>query len=176
MRGFVCCWRCRITVLEPITPENALIYKAVRLRALQDSPSAFGSTHAKESKLSDEDWIQRTRNWNGDKSIVYLAMDAGEPCGLAGGFLEEQDPDKIHLVSMWIAPTHRRRGLGHTLINAIRSWAISRNAHTLQLMVTSNNHAAIEFYKHIGFSMTGRTEPYPNDPALIEFEMAQSLR
>jgi ribosomal protein S18 acetylase RimI-like enzyme len=40
-------------------------------------------------------------------------------------------------------------------------------------MVTSNNHAAIEFYERMGFSMTGNTEPYPNDPLIIEYEMSQ---
>jgi hypothetical protein len=41
-----------------ITPENALVFKTVRLRALQESPTAFGSTYAKESQFSDADWVQ----------------------------------------------------------------------------------------------------------------------
>jgi ribosomal protein S18 acetylase RimI-like enzyme len=42
-------------------------------------------------------------------------------------------------------------------------------------MVTCNNKAAIMFYQRLGFSLTGRTEPYPNDPALIEYEMSQPV-
>jgi ribosomal protein S18 acetylase RimI-like enzyme len=42
-------------------------------------------------------------------------------------------------------------------------------------MVTSCNQDAVEFYMRIGFSMTGRTEPYPNDPALVEYEMSRQL-
>jgi len=42
-------------------------------------------------------------------------------------------------------------------------------------MVTSSNHAAMEFYGRLGFSMTGRTEPYPNDPALMEYEMSRRV-
>jgi ribosomal protein S18 acetylase RimI-like enzyme len=42
-------------------------------------------------------------------------------------------------------------------------------------MVTSANHAAIAFYQRLGFAMTGRTETYPNDPALFEHEMAKML-
>ena len=36
--------------LESVTPQNAMTYKAVRLEALQDTPSAFSSTYAKESQ------------------------------------------------------------------------------------------------------------------------------
>jgi ribosomal protein S18 acetylase RimI-like enzyme len=43
-------------------------------------------------------------------------------------------------------------------------------------MVVCVNETAISFYKRMGFVMTGRTEPYPNDPALIEYEMTHSLR
>jgi hypothetical protein len=46
----------------------------------------------------------------------------------------------------------------------------------LLLMVTSKNSTAIRFYEQCGFAMTGNTGPYPNDPALFEYEMAKSLR
>jgi ribosomal protein S18 acetylase RimI-like enzyme len=41
--------------------------------------------------------------------------------------------------------------------------------------VTSNNGAGLHFYQRLGFTRTGGTEPYPNDPALIEIEMMRSL-
>jgi hypothetical protein len=68
--------------LEPITPQNALIFKAARLRALQDTPNAFGSTYAKESQLTEADWVTRAGNWNGERSILYLAMEEGEVMAL----------------------------------------------------------------------------------------------
>ncbi len=77
---------------------------------------------------------------------------------------------------MWVAPSHRRTGTGRILVDAIETWARSAGAHTLQLMVTSNNLPAISFYERLGFTKTGRTEPYPNDPALIEFQMSKPLR
>ena len=32
--------------IEPITRENAIVFRNTRLRALQDTPTAFGSTYA----------------------------------------------------------------------------------------------------------------------------------
>ena len=161
--------------LEPITPQNAMVFKAVRLRALQDMPSAFGSTYAKESQLTDADWIKRALQWNSERSAAFLAMDGQTACGIVGSFLDQDDATRAHLVSMWTAPTHRRRGIGRLLVNEVLGWARLREARTLQLMVTCNNEAAILFYQGLGFIRTGRTEPYPNDPALIEYEMSRPI-
>src|SRR5215469_7512523 len=51
--------------IEPITRRNVLLFKEVRLRALEDSPGAFDSTYAKESQLADSEWMQRVERWNG---------------------------------------------------------------------------------------------------------------
>ena len=161
--------------VEQITPANALAYKRIRLWALQDSPMAFGSTYARESQFTDADWIKRAANLNTERSVGYLAVDAGNCCGIAGAFLDEQNPLRADLVSMWVAPAARRTGVGGALIDAIRSWSRLRGAYTLRLMVTSENHSAIKFYEGIGFNMTGHTEPYPNDSALFEYEMSQRL-
>ena len=74
---------------------------------------------------------------------------------------------------MWTAPTHRRRGVGRLLVGAVLEWAKRQKVETLRLAVTSNNFAAIRFYEGLGFTMTGETQPYPNDPALVEFTMSR---
>jgi len=61
------------------------------------------------------------------------------------------------------------------LVNAIIEWAQLQSADTVQLTVTSNNDPAIEFYKSLGFSPTGKIAPYRNDPALNDVEMIRSL-
>lgn len=161
--------------IEPIIPQNALIFKTVRLRALQDTPHAFGSTYAQESQLTDAEWIARAARWNGERSIVFLAMHDGNACGMAGSYLHEDDATQAHLVSMWTAPTHRQHGIGRLLLTEVLAWACLRKAFTLRLMVTSVNQPAIQFYHRLGFTRTGRTEPYPNDPAILEFEMSRPI-
>lgn len=161
--------------IEPITEPNTWLLKAVRLRALQDAPHAFSSTYAEESQLSDSDWIKRVERWNGESRAGFLAMDEGTACGMAGSFLDQYDPTRAQLISMWTAPTHRQRGVGRLLVNEVLHWAQGGHARILQLMVTSNNEPAIRFYQRLGFTRTGRTEPYPNDPAVIEYEMSRPI-
>jgi GNAT superfamily N-acetyltransferase len=62
-----------------------------------------------------------------------------------------------------------------SLVNNVLNWARGRNARSLLLMVTSNNEPAIGFYQRLGFTRTGRTEPYPNDPVVIEYEMSRPI-
>lgn len=162
-------------MVEKITPQNALLFKTVRLSALQDTPIAFSATYERESTLNDDDWIQRTLDWGGVKGIGFLAMDEASPCGIAGSFMHQEDEATASLISMWIAPAYRRRGVGRLLVGEIETWARSRGAHSLQLMITSVNDSACLFYECLGFRRTGRTAPYPNDPNVIEYEMAKGL-
>jgi ribosomal protein S18 acetylase RimI-like enzyme len=158
--------------IKPVTPANAFVFKAVRLRALQDAPYAFGSTYAQESQFADSEWLARVERMSGDRGIGFLAMDGENACGIAGSFLDQNDPKQAHLISMWTAPTHRQKGIGRLLVKEVFNWAHGRNARTLLLMVTSNNEPAISFYDRLGFARTGRTDPYPNYPGILEYEMS----
>jgi ribosomal protein S18 acetylase RimI-like enzyme len=164
-----------MTKLHPITPLLTAEYKTVRLRALQDTPLAFGSTYARESQLTDEEWEARAARLTNGRDIGFLGQCDGKYAGLALCFTDEEDPRKGQLISMWVAPEARRKGVGRQLIDAIAVWAEERGISTLQLMVTSVNESATRFYEQLGFAKTGRTEPYPNDPALIEYEMTKSI-
>src|ERR1700683_828395 len=169
--------------LEKITLQLLHAYKAIRLRAFKEDPLAFGSTFARESAFTDTEWINRVENFYGPRGIGYLAVPdaaaaASAPanktfCGVAGGFLDENDPTKALLVAMRVAPEARRLAVVSLLIRAVESWAAARGGRILRLRVTCNNDPAIELYRRNAFDMTGLTEPYPNDPALFEYEMAK---
>ena len=161
--------------LEPLSPRLVQEYKTVRLRALKDSPTAFGSTYAKESAFSDSDWLRRVDSWNSQGGVCYLGMDAGAPCGIIAGYSDKNDPPRLWVASMWVAPTHRRSGLGTMLMDAVKMWAHTLTVAELYLMVTSNNLAAIRFYERCRFTFTGTTGPYEHDPALFEYEMVTHL-
>jgi ribosomal protein S18 acetylase RimI-like enzyme len=165
-----------LIVIEAITLQNLSLFKAVRLRALQEAPYAFGSTYAAESAFTDAQWVGRLDRWNGKRGVGFIAVDDGSPCGIAGTILDDKDPRHADLVSMWTAPSHRQSGVGRLLVNRVLDWAGARNVSTLLLMVTSNNEGAIRFYERLGFVRTGRTEPYPNDPAVEEYEMSRTIR
>lgn len=167
----------RIVAIAPVFMES---YREVRLRALADSPSAFGSTYAREAAFAEDEWMKRVRGLDGVARIGYLALDhEGRACGLGLSFLATGDEGRerfaADVISFWVAPEQRGSGLADQILHALIDWAQSRGAVRVQLMVTSSNDRAIAFYKRCGFVATGRTEPYPNDSTLREMEMERSL-
>ena len=161
--------------LHAIDPTDGARLKAVRLRALLDAPSAFGSTHADVSRWSDADWDRRAAQLAGERQVGFIAADASLDIGMVAGSLVDGEPTRAALISMWVAPTHRRRGAGRLLVSAVADWARSRGVTALVLSVTSSNSAAMQFYERLSFVPTGRTESYPNDPALLELELVRHL-
>jgi ribosomal protein S18 acetylase RimI-like enzyme len=164
-----------MVTVELLSPRWAAALKSVRLRALQDSPTAFTGTYAEESCLSDEEWVNRATTWSSGHSTCYLAMQEGEPCGIVAGKCDAQDPQRAYVLSMWVAPAYRRTGLGSTLIRAVQSWAEALGVRKLHLLVTTNNTKAKRFYETCGFALTGLVQPYPHDPELTESEMVKQL-
>lgn len=165
-----------MVTIERLSPRLVNELKAVRLHALQDMPVAFSGTYARESQLSDQDWLDRASTWSGIRSVCYIALDDGAPCGLIAGKFQEDHPQRADVLSMWVAATHRRMGLGNQLVEAVQAWALQNGAIELRLMVTSKNATAMRFYEKCGFAFTGVTGPYPNDPAIFEFEMVKFIQ
>lgn len=171
--------------IVPLDESLVAPYRAARLEALRDTPLAFGSTFANDSRLTDDDWLHRARTRMSDTQCLYLAFDDAQPgdavdrhdaCGLAGAFHDASMPAaSMMLYSMWVAPTHRRHGVGVKLVQACIDWCAAHGAEHLHLMVTDWNAGAISFYETLGFAKTGRSAPYPNDPRYVEFEMARKV-
>ena len=148
-------------------------FRRVRLAALLDTPSAFGSTHAAESQMSDDEWTARTAAWaTSDDRAMFLACDGEDVVGLAGLFREEPAPQ---LISMWTAPSVRRRGVARALVDAVLSWARANGETAVELWVTDGNDAARTLYESMGFAVTGDVAPLPSDPCKDENRMRLEL-
>ena len=165
-----------MVTIEQLSPAFAMHLKRVRLTALKDTPSAFSSTYARESQRSNEDWLKVASAWSSGQSVFYIALDEGAPCGMIAGKFDEMAPRRAWVLSMWVAPAHRRTGLGARLMDEVERWALNLAICELYLHVTSNNSTAQNFYQKCGFTRTGITQPYQNDPALFEYEMAKTIQ
>jgi ribosomal protein S18 acetylase RimI-like enzyme len=161
--------------IDEISAANALVFKAVRLQALLESPVAFGSTYAKEFQDADDVWVHRAGQSCREGCVGYLAIDLDVVCGIVRATPDDADSTVIWIESMWTAPSHRRSGIGRRLIEQVLTWARERRIASARLEVTSHNESAIRFYQGLGFEFTGKTEPYRHDKTLMELEMLLRL-
>ena len=138
----------------------------LRLRALADAPEAFASTLEAELAFPDEEW--RRRAADGPASARFIAGEGDTEVGLAAIFAEPGTPGRMHLVSMWVDPRHRRRGVARALVDQAVGWAAERQAREVILWVVDQNTAARNLYERAGFRPTGERQPLPSHPELTE--------
>jgi GNAT superfamily N-acetyltransferase len=163
--------------IRRIQPDDGPELRAVRLAALADTPSAFGSTWATEAERSDDEWSDRAR-WasSGTDRITLLARQGNRVVGIAGGYREEIATAEVDLVSMWTDPAARRTGVGQRLVGAVIEWAANTGASSVGLWVTRGNSPAQLLYESMGFRETGEYQPLPSDPCKDEVRMVLELR
>lgn len=163
--------------IRRVTPDDLEAYREVRLRALQDSPSAFGSTYSAELARPQREWAERVQQASaGGSRTTFLAFDGRECVGLVGCVEDDLGAD-YQLVSMWVAPASRGTTVAADLLDAALAWAKEEGARQVGLWVTRGNDRAIRFYERAGFSVTGDVQPLPSDPSKEELRMLlQSVR
>jgi ribosomal protein S18 acetylase RimI-like enzyme len=163
--------------VRPLRSDEWPLYREVRLRALRDSPDAYGSLLDLEAALTDDEWAERlARGVHSASELPLIAECDGAPCGLAWVRLDDGAPETAHLYQMWVAAQHRRRGVGRALVDAAAAWARVMGAQQLELDVTSNNEAAIRLYEGAGFVTNGERRPLRPDSTLEAQGMRRMLQ
>ena len=81
----------------------------------------------------------------------------------------------VELVSLWVRPKARGRGVGKGLVRAVVDWARERRAARVHLWLTDTNTQARLLYEGCGFTLTDESQALPSNPELTEIGMARSL-
>ena len=168
-------------VIRRIRPDDGATYRDLRLRALTDAPLAFGTTLAEATARPRSWWDARVAACSeGTTSALFVAETAAAAgaeagsIGLAGA--ERSDvAGEVEVISMWVEPAVRGRGLGRRLLDAASAWASAQDAVALQLWVTEDNAPATRLYQAYGFTFTGDAQAHPSQPGLRELCMRCAL-
>ena len=137
------------TELRRLGPDDWEVLRDVRLRALADSPDAFGSTVEREREFDEKEWRRRLVR------PVYAVLDGDRPVAMAGAFT---DDGRVQVWGMWTDPEHRGRGHARTLLDALVGAAVATGT-PVSLHVNTANPVARAAYEHYGFVATGHLEP-----------------
>jgi GNAT superfamily N-acetyltransferase len=150
-------------VIERLRAEEGDRWRRVRLRALEEAPYAFGTTHAEASQWPAERWTAQVIEF-----ATFVAVEGGEDVGVARGAAHLRT-DVRELIGMWVAPAARRRGIAARLIECVAQWAAIDGATTLVLDVVATNAAAIALYEREGFARYDGDAHGERDPAEVRY-------
>ncbi len=160
----------------PLWPRRVRDYYLETLRE-NDSPAI--------SALHQEDFA---RPWTDDEFASLLSQDAvfGYAARLTGhgreapvGFvLARLAAGEGEILTVAVARTHRRQGLGWQLMDAVLRQLHAERAEALFLEVDETNAAAIALYRRLGFIQVGKRPRYfqSGDNAAGALVMRRDLR
>ncbi|QDQ28979.1 GNAT family N-acetyltransferase [Chitinimonas arctica] len=158
--------------------DDAALWQAIRLEALQNHPEAFGSSYQEERDMPLATVAAKLID---PLNRVWVAEEGGQLLGTATARRESaaKARHRTSLFAMYVVPSARQRGIGRQLVEAvIRSARDELEADWLQLGVERNNQAAFTLYQRLGFVSWG-CEPDSlrvNGQSYDEYHMALDLR
>lgn len=155
-------------------------YRALRLEALQQSPTSFSSTWDIESRFSNDAWVSRLRSsdketfacvYQEEQTSVWVAQvslrgplsvedfalqsQSGQPPPL-----DDMKDEKWQMLSLYTSINHRGKGLGAKLCQEAfhfleRRLGTEAQSATVRIMVKPENTVTVGLYQRLGFSKTG---------------------
>lgn len=96
-----------------------------------------------------------------DANHYYAAVEENCLCGYGGFSLAA---DEAEILTVAVAPEHRRRGIARTLMLRMMRDAAGLGAAVLYLDVRESNEAARALYRSLGFTETGVRRNYYTKP------------
>jgi ribosomal protein S18 acetylase RimI-like enzyme len=128
---------------------------------LRDDAAFFSTRYEDAVRQPDatwERWIEEASA--GTAKVLLCAVDdeTGAWLGVVGGFVRV-DPAEAQLISMWVSPDARGRGIAQQLIRELARWALERGCRTVVLFVQEANTPAQALYARMGFTPTGDRTP-----------------
>jgi len=131
--------------VREVGPDDWVVWRLLRQRSLLEDPQAFAASV--ERWTGDED---REENWRARLAApgaCFVAEHGAAPVGMVA-IQPDGDGEGQQLVSMWVAPSARGRGVGRALVGRVISEVAGK---PLWLRVIDGNETAIRLYQRCGF-------------------------
>lgn len=142
--------------IRRLKPEDAAAFQAFRLSALQEAPTAFGSSF--EEEVSFPPSIIEGRLALKPDQGPFGAFEDQKLIGLIalGRESKKKLSHKALVWGMYVKPSHRGKGIGNALLHEALSLARSASGVVqVNLSVNANNTSAIRLYESAGFKIFG---------------------
>jgi ribosomal protein S18 acetylase RimI-like enzyme len=150
-------------------------WRETRLRMLRDDADFFSTRYDDMVREPDQVW----REWvadaaAGDQKTLFVAEEDARWLGVVGAFARV-NPREVQLISMWVDPQARGRGVARDLIRAVAGWTAKRGSTRVVLFVQEANKPAQQLYERAGFRPTGDRTPASAGRSAFKLVLAASV-
>lgn len=140
--------------------ERALLLKFLQKTYAEIAP---GGNHAHLAETIDQYFSNETPLWwihltASEDSTGLPSLSASQSRATAVGCLwlgtaiaQPTGYRHTHVFLLYVAPAHRRRGLGSALMQQAETWAKQRGDRQISLQVFTTNQPALNLYRSLGY-------------------------
>lgn len=151
--------------------EDAAVYKAIRLEALQQHPGNYGNSYLTEAGFTGNHWVERLTN---PGCACFGLYSGDELIGLTGIIVDQDEPESAYMTQSYIRDAHKNKGLSRMLYQARIDWAKQQGIKRLVIGHRKNNLASKAANQKFGFTYTHseeRTWPDGNTEDMLYYEL-----
>lgn len=140
--------------------------KIIRL-ADKDIDRWFNQIEPIMEKCKKENFPDSCINWGGyctqklnelkqylidNKAVVFAAVDDNRLAGWVWSHpIDRFGCERMHIADIEIAERYQKQGIGRNLLETVKQFAIANNFDGIDLVVSTCNQNAMDFYRHLGF-------------------------
>jgi len=158
-----------LTIRRLDVGEHALL-RALRLRALERSPGAFGDRLEEEREREETWWVRLAASVSepGPHAAFIAELD-GAPVGMAYGLIDAERADGVRVGGMWVDAGARRRGVGAALLTSALRWGEAQGRAHAGLWAPAHAAGALQLYQRFGFQPTGESRVLRPELTILAF-------
>lgn len=140
-------------------------FRDLRLEALKNHPTAFGSDYAESSSKPIAHWEERLKINIGEQAMFFAERN-DELIGMAAIVRgsSKKSAHTANIYGVYVKPGWRGNQIAEKLVRTCLKWAVKNGIIIVKLAVVSDNQTAIHCYKRCGFA------PYGTEPKALSYE------
>lgn len=153
-----------------IAPDQWSIYKQLQCAMAHEDQTLYPGSYQREQAINDTAWQSRLAD---TRNPLLFARKQNKYVGMIGA--RSMGPLLARLVSLYVIPTERRKGIASLLVESILAIIKNQGVIKAQLLVHIQAEAAIRLYKRCDFKIVGKIQCYSDGNLYEQFLMEQFL-
>ncbi len=144
-------------IIRDAAISDAALFRELRLEALENHPTAFGSDYTEHTLKPAKFWEERL-SVNEDEQAIFFAEQNRQLIGMAGihRSLSKKNLHSAKVFGVYVKPNWRGRRISQLLVKACLDWAKQKSITIVKLSVVTSNLSAIHSYEQCGFVIYGK--------------------